>query len=492
MSTSPARFEVSSAPDLRGGRRGWVRFAPGVSWTATCLAVDGLMLAAGAATAAFGSRAAGVPSPSLGWLILFPPLVVSLLAARGAYTPRLRLQILDDLRLAVVATSVATTALISLRVLATGDPNIAAQSVRQWLFATAYLAAGRTGLLLAQVRARRRGEDVQPTLIIGAGKIGQLTAQRLAEQPELGLKPVGFLDKEPLDDGRNTAGLPVLGASWDLTDVISRYGVKHVILAFSTAPHAVMLDIVRRCEALGVALSSVPRLFEKVQRDVTVEHLGGLPLISLRSADPKGWKFAIKYGLDRVIAAVSLLLALPVLLVTALAVWISVGRPILFSQERVGRDGRMFSILKFRSMKHAPRSEEAFDPSVLLPAGRAPGGVEGADRRTRTGAILRKTSIDELPQLLNVLKGEMSLIGPRPERPEFVELFEQQIYRYQERHRVKSGITGWAQIHGLRGNTSLADRVEWDNYYIQNWSFWLDVKIVLMTFVAIFRSKEVE
>ena len=233
-----------------------------------------------------------------------------------------------------------------------------------------------------------------------------------------------------------------------------------------------------------MAVSFIPRLFEKVPRRLTVEHLGGLPLLTAHRPDPKGWQFAIKYAVDRAVAAFVILLALPVLAAGALAVWRSLGRPILFRQVRVGRDGRPFEMLKFRSMKAAD-PQEPTTPQVELPADTAPGGVEGADRRTRVGAFLRATSIDELPQLFNVLKGDMSLIGPRPERPEYVARFEESVHRYAERHRVKAGITGWAQVHGLRGKTSIADRAEWDNYYIENWSLWLDVKIALMTVLAV-------
>jgi lipopolysaccharide/colanic/teichoic acid biosynthesis glycosyltransferase len=174
----------------------------------------------------------------------------------------------------------------------------------------------------------------------------------------------------------------------------------------------------------------------------------------------------------------------------AVAVAVSLGRPILYRQRRVGLDGRPFDILKFRTMRPAGETSPAA-AGDLVAEGIAPGGVEGEDRRTRTGALLRTTSIDELPQLFNVIRGEMSLVGPRPERPELVALFEERVYRYDERHRVKAGITGWAQVHGLRGNTSLADRVEWDNYYIENWSLWLDVKILLMTFTAVLHHRGV-
>jgi lipopolysaccharide/colanic/teichoic acid biosynthesis glycosyltransferase len=159
------------------------------------------------------------------------------------------------------------------------------------------------------------------------------------------------------------------------------------------------------------------------------------------------------------------------------------GKPIFFRQERVGRDGKPFEILKFRSMRNPP----ADSPTFVLPEGVGPGGVEGADRTTGFGRFLRASSIDELPQLLNVVKGEMSLVGPRPERPEFVQRFNGSVYRYGDRHRVKAGITGWAQVHGLRGRTSIADRAEWDNFYIENFSLWLDLKILLLTAGAVLR-----
>ncbi len=173
----------------------------------------------------------------------------------------------------------------------------------------------------------------------------------------------------------------------------------------------------------------------------------------------------------------------------ALAVWVSSGRPILYRQERIGRDGKRFDMLKFRSMRPAGAQTRL---DIVLAGDTAPGGVEGDDRRTRIGTFMRRTSLDELPQLLNVVRGEMSFIGPRPERPEFVEIFEEKVYRYGERHRVKSGITGWAQVSGLRGKTSVADRIEWDNYYIENWSLWFDLKILLMTLAVVARPGAVE
>jgi lipopolysaccharide/colanic/teichoic acid biosynthesis glycosyltransferase len=218
---------------------------------------------------------------------------------------------------------------------------------------------------------------------------------------------------------------------------------------------------------------------------LTIEHVGGVPLLSVRRVSPKSWQFAVKHALDRLVAALLLPFTLPLMVAAALAVYLSVGRPIFFRQPRIGRDGHVFEMLKFRTMREPREPAELLDALRPLGADLAPGGVEGADRRTRVGTALRATSIDELPPLLNVLKGDMSLVGPRPERPEFVQLFEEQVHGYGDRHRVKAGVTGWAQVHGLRGKTSISDRAEWDNYYIANWSLWLDLKILLMTFLAV-------
>jgi exopolysaccharide biosynthesis polyprenyl glycosylphosphotransferase len=484
---APARVaplpEVAEHPHAHRVRR------PG--WTAACALLDGVMLGAAVLAAQLGSALGGAPSTPSTWLFVFAPIVGALLVTRGMYAPRLRLQLLDDVRGLLFATTTGAMILITARVLVGGDGNVAAETVRLWAFATVYLCAGRAALYWSQAAARRAGEAGVATLIVGAGRVGCLTAQRLLDHPELGLRPVGFLDKEPLDELEHESPLPILGASWDLDDAIESHGIGHVIVAFSTAPHHVLLGVVKRCEERGVAVSLVPRLYEKVTARLSVDHLGGLPLTTVHPSNPKGWQFRIKYAADRVVAGALIVLVSPLLAAGALAVLLSLGRPIVYRQRRVGRDGVEFDILKLRTMREAaPASEEA--PEVVRPPDTGPGGVEGEDRRTRAGAFLRRTAIDELPQLFNVLRGEMSLVGPRPERPEYVELFEDYVYRYGERHRVKAGITGWAQVHGLRGKTSLADRAEWDNHYIENWSLWLDLKILLLTFVAVFRFSEAE
>jgi lipopolysaccharide/colanic/teichoic acid biosynthesis glycosyltransferase len=220
--------------------------------------------------------------------------------------------------------------------------------------------------------------------------------------------------------------------------------------------------------------------------DMTVDYVGGIPLVSIHPSSPLSWPVRAKYAADRVLGAFFIVLASPLMLAIVVGVLATLRRPILFRQIRVGRDGKSFELLKFRSMRGAEPPPVDHDPTEHLQ--NAPGGVEGDDRRTRFGAFLRRSSLDELPQLFNVLRGDMSLVGPRPERPDFVEFYSVQLRRYADRHRMKSGITGWSQINGLRGKTSITDRVEWDNWYIENWSPWLDIKILLGTASAVVRN----
>jgi exopolysaccharide biosynthesis polyprenyl glycosylphosphotransferase len=271
---------------------------------------------------------------------------------------------------------------------------------------------------------------------------------------------------------------------------VAEHGIGQVIVTFSTAPSGVLLRIVNRCEELGIAVALVPRLFEKVTERLTIEHLGGLPLITSRLSNPKGWQFIVKYALDRLLAFILVVLLLPILIGCALAVWLRMGWPIFFRQPRVGRDGKEFDMLKFRSMNGGLEAGAEADAEWLAQQLRRDTsateiGFDPDRRLTSVGEFLRNSSLDELPQLFNVLKGEMSLVGPRPERTSYVRQLESHIYRYSDRHRVKAGITGWAQVNGLRGQTSLSDRVEWDNYYIENASLWLDLKIIGRTILAL-------
>jgi exopolysaccharide biosynthesis polyprenyl glycosylphosphotransferase len=481
--------QLADAAPLRTPRRQSVAIAP--------LGIDALMLGFASIAAVTVSPFAGLPRPSLAWMLAFSLFVIALLAYFGHYKPRLTLHLLDDLRSGLGSTAVAAMGMAFVTALLTDHVHSAEEAVRAWLFASTCLVAGRGALHLDEIRRRREGVAGAPTLVVGAGHVGHLVARRLQERPEFGLRPVAFLDPEPLAV-ENGAGLPILGAEHDaeedlietLASSVRELGVRHVIVTFYLGRHESQLELMRRCHDMGLSVSLVPRLFEGMADQTSLDRLGGVPLVTVRPSDPRGWQFALKYALDRVLAALAIAVTAPLMLFAAIGVAISMGRPVMYRQRRLGMDDREFEIRKFRTMKTEGLVEEpgpaAALPELMLKRDTAPGGVEKGDRRTRFGRFLRRTSMDELPQLFNVLRGEMSLIGPRPERPEFALRFNDAVHRYPDRHRVKSGITGWAQVHGLRGKTSLSDRVEWDNYYIENWSLWLDLKIALMTLFVIF------
>jgi exopolysaccharide biosynthesis polyprenyl glycosylphosphotransferase len=432
---------------------------------------------------------------SAGWTIALMLAILSVLATRGAYSRQLHVDVLDDLRSVIVAVVLATTAVISTDVLITGEGQLARQMLLLSSYTAVCMAVGRSVLAAAVRRAHRQGLIARPTLIIGAGRVGNLTARRLLADHQLGLDPVGFLDDSPLRLPEEPMIVPVLGGAADLDRVVADHGIEHMIVGFARAPDQLVLSVVRRCWELGVSVSLVPRLYEIHGDRSMVARLGGLPLISAASPPSRSVALSLKYGLDRVIAACALAASAPVMGAITLAIKVSAGGPVLFSQARVGRDGRHFKMWKFRTMTGTPESDgqanakwvEAVLRGELGSAPRETAMQLSSDRTTRLGHWLRRLALDELPQLWNVLRGEMSLIGPRPEQVSYVERFEQAVYRYRDRHRVKSGITGWAQVNGLRGETSLADRVEWDNYYIENWSPWLDVKIALMTIALLLR-----
>jgi len=463
-------------------------------YTRAALTVDATMLAAATLIVfAFSPTPAPtgvVPQEPVIWSLSFSLAILGLFAFHGLYSAPMRLDVLDVLRPVISQTALAATLVMAARVIATNDTWVAAETVRHWVPALLLLAAGRVIVLWWESRARRHGDASRRTLVVGAGRVGRLAAARLRAQPELGLRPIAFLDDSPMDGDEATADLPVFPLEADLETLVGEFGISHVIIAFSLTRHEDLLELSRKASELGLTISMVPRLFELEGERVAIDHLGGLPLVGIRHSDPRGWKVRLKYGFDRGVSGVALLLLLPGLVVVALAVRISLGSPILFRQRRVGLDGREFDILKFRTLAAAPEGGEA-DAEW---ASRQLGGAPVADhaplhlRVTRVGRILRRYSADELPQLWNVLRGDMSLIGPRPERVAYAARFDGEVYRYADRHRLKCGLTGWAQIHGLRGQTPLDERVEWDNHYIENWTLWMDFKILMRTIPVALRG----
>ncbi|MGO9898275.1 MAG: sugar transferase [Solirubrobacteraceae bacterium] len=458
-------------------------------WPRVRLVLDAFVLILAACTAVIGATELRLGWESRAVGAAFPFLVLAILHARGDHpNGRISANLVETLAHVLGVVSLCAMFTIAFdSILGLSHP--VALTLRLWIFSLLFLGIARASLRSIRTQMLRDGRLATPTLVVGAGLVGERLAQRMLQNPLYGLRPVGLLDSDPLrgpeHEARHSVQVPVLdGYSTGLLAAVAQTGAQQVVVAFSSEPDGHWVEALDACRRRGIQVALVPRMYELVNERATLDHVGGVPLVSLRPTDPHGWQFAVKHAIDGAIAAGLLIVLAPLFAAIALAVRISSPGPAFFRQRRVGRDGREFELLKFRTMT-APSASADFQPATGL----APGGVEGTDRRTRLGRLLRNSSLDELPQLINVLRGEMSIVGPRPERPEFVEVFAAEVYRYDSRHRVRSGITGWAQVHGLRGQTSIADRVEWDNFYIQNWSLRLDLRIVLLTVAEVLRFR---
>ncbi len=473
---------ITSWPPRRSGAPAVVPrvLLDGASWTVVRAFSDVLALIAGCVVGQLI-----VSSPDGVWIVaVFPPLTILLLSARGRYQHSLRESVLDGLTPGFGAVSISAMSMVTLQLLVAGEGG-SVGLLMAWTWIVSLGGVTLIGVALTLLRRtlhRRRLVDV-PTLIVGADRMGTDVAARLLRHPEFGLRPVGFLDAPEAAAPAGDAP-PILGDLDRFAQVCVEHGIRHVIIGFPGAPDAAVLELVSRCDALGLKTSVVPRLTDAVNREARLEYLGIVPLVTLSALNLEGGGFVIKHLLDRLVASIALVGLAPLLALVAVAVRLSSPGPILFRQPRTGRDGRVFGLLKFRTMTVGREAPAQY----VLQQGCAPGGVEGVDRRTRVGRLLRRTSLDELPQLLNVMRGEMSIVGPRPERPEYADLFLTEVDRYRDRHRVRAGITGLAQVHGMRGQTPVIDRVELDNFYIEHWSLTFDLKILVRTIPALLRG----
>jgi exopolysaccharide biosynthesis polyprenyl glycosylphosphotransferase len=323
--------------------------------------------------------------------------------------------------------------------------------------------------------AHRRGRDLERVLIVGDGEQAQVVEAKIRSAPELGYRVAGFIGNGTPDPRVH----PVLGGLTEISTIVREHAVGEVIIAWAGISHHQLVDIVTDCTRQRVDIKIFPDIFELMAREVETSELTGLPLMRVRDVALRGWMRFLKRALDVAVSWTLLVLLSPWLLGMALIVKLtSPHGPVFHVQERVGLDNRPFYMLKFRSMR--PDAEAESGPVWTVP---------NDPRRTPVGALLRRFSVDEFPQLVNVLVGEMSLVGPRPERPEFVAQFANLVPRYRERHMEKAGMTGWAQVNGLRGQTSIVERTEYDLFYVETWSLAFDIKILLKTLAAVIRDR---
>jgi exopolysaccharide biosynthesis polyprenyl glycosylphosphotransferase len=323
--------------------------------------------------------------------------------------------------------------------------------------------------------AHRRGRDLERVLIVGDGEQAQLVEAKIRDAPELGYRIVGFVG-----DGSVAPQVqPVLGNLRDVPRLVREQGVGEVVIAWAGISHPDLVDLIAGCTQQRVDIKIFPDIFELMAREVETSELTGLPLMRVRDVTLRGWMRFLKRALDVALSWTMLVALSWWFLLMALLVKLTSPRgPVLYVQERVGLDGKPFYMLKFRSMR--PDAEAESGPVWAVP---------NDPRRTRLGEVIRRFSLDEVPQLINVLVGEMSLVGPRPERPEFVAQFANLVPRYRERHMEKAGMTGWAQVNGLRGQGSIVERTEYDLFYVETWSLAFDVKILLKTLATVIRDR---
>jgi exopolysaccharide biosynthesis polyprenyl glycosylphosphotransferase len=343
-----------------------------------------------------------------------------------------------------------------------------ATMVYSWVLAIGLVSFGRWAHQHIRTQLQVRGTGREQLLIVGTGDVARVVLQKIQWSPYLGYDVVGLVNGE--ESPPEVLGVPVLGRSDDLPELIEKFDVDEVIIALPSASHEELIRLIGLCQRGKVSIKVFPDVFEIMSAGVTVDDLGGLPMLTVRDVALRGWNLMLKRAVDVAGSMAALVTFSPLMMLVAFLIKLDSSGPVFFIQERVGLDGQPFPMIKFRSMR---RDAETLGQWT----------VKDDPRRTRLGSIIRRLSVDELPQLINVLLGEMSLVGPRAEQPKYVEEFQRRIPRYMERHREKAGVTGWAQVNGLRGDTSIEERTKYDLWYIENWSLWLDIKIILRTMI---------
>jgi exopolysaccharide biosynthesis polyprenyl glycosylphosphotransferase len=333
---------------------------------------------------------------------------------------------------------------------------------------------GRMILMAFERGMLRRGHGVKKVMVVGTGSGFNNVAERFSSRSDLGYRIIGYLEESP---SKALAPIPLLGTVGEIEGIIVTEDINALIVTLEPENHKQMKDIVDLCDRRGLECLLSPDMIELLVGPRFYEEICSVPLIRVKGLRIKGFNAIVKRSMDIVLGTIGSIILSPFLTIIATAIKMESRGPVFYMQKRVGMDGNIFWMYKFRSMRPDAEAEDG------------PTWSQHVDTRVTTlGNILRKLSIDELPQIINVIKGDMSLIGPRPERPYFVEQFEKGIPRYMERHKVKSGMSGWAQVNGLRGDTSIPERLQYDLYYIENWSVWFDLKIIILTFVDIIKS----
>ena len=403
-------------------------------------------------------------------LIIILPLWYIVFKAFGLYRPRRISSKVAEVMDIAKATTIAILILVSLTFFVRRDEFSRLTFLYFLIICVIALCVERILFREFLRFIRKRGYNLRYALIVGTGSLGHGVTDRVHNHPELGIKIRGFLSEDSSQVGSMIKGSKVLDTFENIRSVVTNHKIDMVFITLSLSAHERLKSILNDIGDEMVSVMIIPDLVEFATLRCGVGEFEGMPIISLRDTPLYGWNIVIKRVTDIVLSLILLLVVSPLMFVISVLIKVTSRGPVFYSQERMGLDGKIFNMLKYRTMK--------------IEAEKETGPVWAAkddSRRTLIGAFLRKASLDELPQFLNVLKGEMSIVGPRPERQFFIQQFRDRIPKYMLRHKMKAGITGWAQISGWRGNTSLDKRIEYDLYYIENWSFRFDLEIMWLT-----------
>ncbi len=414
----------------------------------------------------------GIPEfqPYLGTLILILPISWWLLRGRGLYESHRTSALYKEVANIVGATTMGLMALLSVSFFIRDFSYSRSVVIIFYVTSIAAVTLGRMFVRGSLRGLRRKGINQRYVVVVGAGRLAEEVIDRIHRHPETGLHVSAVFSGHDIPS-RSIGGVPVVGRCNDIKPFLhTGRRIDELIFALPREDWTEFDKTMADLDDETVSVRIVPDFLNMLTLRSSVDDLDGLPMISLREGPLMGWAAVQKRIFDLSVSLAFITLTSPLLLLVAAGVFFTSGHPVFYRQKRMGLDGKVFNMLKFRTMK--------------MGAERSSGPVwakEEDPRRTGLGSFLRRTSLDELPQLWNVLRGDMSLVGPRPERPFFIEQFRGEIPGYMLRHKIKAGVTGWAQVHGWRGNTSIHERVEHDIHYIQNWSLSLDVRILVMT-----------
>jgi exopolysaccharide biosynthesis polyprenyl glycosylphosphotransferase len=406
-------------------------------------------------------------------------IVVALFFYRQYYIPRAVSRV-DQFYYVFAAVSIGTLVAVAISTFLFKNDKVIldyprAMIIYAWLFTIVLLVFGRVAHQILRAALRNRGWGKDRVIVVGTGDMAQVVIQRILRSPYLGYDLLGVVNG--VQNVAEIAGIPVLGSPEDLPALIEELGIDEVIIAMPEKGHRETVRVISYCERGRVSIKIFPDVFQFVTSQASIDELGGLPLLSVRDYALRGYLLIFKRLMDMMGAALGLVILSPLMMLISVAIKFESPGPVFFVQERMGLDAKPFRMIKFRSMR---RDAEQHGPGWT---------TDNDPRQTRLGSFIRKIEADELPNLINVLIGEMSLVGPRPEQAHYVNEFRETVPRYMDRHQEKGGMTGWAQVNGLRGDTSIAERTKYDLWYMENWSILLDLKIILRTFWQIIERK---